>query len=60
MRIMDYNRVVRDLNGLNHQTFVAKVAEAFSVVPAESRVHPDKPGVVGMYLDCLLYTSRCV
>ena len=50
MRILDYNRVVRDLNGLAPEQFLARVGERFAVTPAAGRVHPEKPGVVGMYL----------
>ncbi len=50
MRILDYNRVVRDLNGLSPDAFLARVSERFAVTPAACRVHPEKPGVVGMYL----------
>ncbi len=50
MRIMDYNRVVRDLNGLTQEAFLGRVGEFFSVSPANSQVHPEKSGVVGMYL----------
>ena len=50
MRILDYNRVVRDLNGLAPAEFLARVGEGFAVTPAAAAVHPDKPGVVGMYL----------
>lgn len=50
MRIMDYNRVVRDLNGLSVDAFLARVGEPFAVSPAAERMAPEKPGVVGMYL----------
>jgi len=50
MRILDYNRVVRDLNGLAPAEFLARVGERFAVAPAAAAVHPDQPGVVGMYL----------
>jgi len=50
MRIMDYNRVVRDLNGLSPEAFLARIAEHFSVTPADDRVKPEKTGVVGLYL----------
>jgi uncharacterized protein (DUF1015 family) len=50
MRIMDYNRVVRDLNGLSVDDFLARVGERFSLAQAAGRVAPEKPGVVGMYL----------
>ena len=50
MRIMDYNRVVRDLNGLSVADFLTQVGQRFTVSPADGAVHPEKPGVVGMYL----------
>ncbi|MGE5386957.1 MAG: DUF1015 domain-containing protein [Betaproteobacteria bacterium] len=50
MRIMDYNRVVRDLNGLSVEAFLARIGESFAVAPVDGQVHPEKPGVVGMYL----------
>ena len=50
MRIMDYNRVVRDLNGLSVADFLTQIGEHFAISPAEGAVHPEKPGVVGMYL----------
>ena len=50
MRIMDYNRVVRDLNGHSPESLVTEIGTRFAVTPADGRVHPEKPGVVGMYL----------
>ncbi|HEX9194701.1 MAG TPA: DUF1015 family protein [Azonexus sp.] len=50
MRIMDYNRVVHDLNGMTPADFLAKVGKHFTVAPATGGVKPEKPGVVGMYL----------
>lgn len=50
MRIMDYNRVVRDLNGLSVDHFLTRIGEHFSVSPAPSRIAPEKPGIIGMYL----------
>ncbi len=55
MRIMDYNRVVRDLNGLSPAEFLARIGERFSVSPAAGQVRPEKPGVVGMYLQGCWY-----
>jgi uncharacterized protein (DUF1015 family) len=50
MRIMDYNRVVRDLNGLSPADFLARIGENFSITAATEQVSPEAPGVVGMYL----------
>jgi len=49
MRIMDYNRVVRDLHGLSSEAFLQLVEETFLIATAKNQVHPEKPGVVGMY-----------
>jgi uncharacterized protein (DUF1015 family) len=55
MRIFDYNRVIKDLNGLNKDEFLAKVKERFDVNPASAQVKPDKPARFGMYLDGVWY-----
>ena len=50
MAIMDYNRVITDLNGLTPDAFLAKIGSAFSVEPAAAAVKPERPGVFGLYL----------
>jgi uncharacterized protein (DUF1015 family) len=50
MQILDYNRVVRDLAGMSPETFLARVTDRFKVTAAGAAVHPDGPGVFGMYL----------
>ena len=50
MRILDYNRIVRDLNGLSVADFLARVGQRFAITPVAGRVRPEKSGVVGMYL----------
>ena len=50
MKIMDYNRVVIDLNGLDTQAFLKRVGEQFSVQASSSRVKPAKPNEFGLYL----------
>lgn len=50
MKIMDYNRVVKDLNGLSEEQFLARVAERYAVTPADSQVRPSRPGECGLYL----------
>ncbi len=51
MRIFDYNRVIKDLNGLSDEAFLAKVGERFNVTPANAQVRPDQPTRFGMYMD---------
>jgi uncharacterized protein (DUF1015 family) len=50
MKIMDYNRVVKDLNGLERSAQVARLATAFTVEDCSQQVHPACPGEFGMYL----------
>ncbi|MDH3899468.1 MAG: DUF1015 family protein [Gammaproteobacteria bacterium] len=50
MQILDYNRVVRDLNGMTPETFLAGLTDRFTVTPVDSACHPQGPGEFGMYL----------
>ncbi|MET0088517.1 MAG: DUF1015 family protein [Candidatus Thiodiazotropha sp.] len=58
MQILDYNRVVRDLNGLDKQTFLDKVAAEFQLEPRGEPVKPAQPAEFGMYLDGQWYRLR--
>ncbi|MCA1805956.1 MAG: DUF1015 family protein [Xanthomonadaceae bacterium] len=50
MKILDYNRVITDLNGLNPEQFLPKVAEHFDLMASAEAVHPRGHGEFGMYL----------
>ncbi len=50
VRILDYNRVVRDLGGLSEERFLEVVGVRFSMAPAPARVKPGAPHEFGMYL----------
>ena len=50
MQIFDYNRVVRDLAGMTPEAFLARVAGSFSVIASQTAVHPEGPGIFGLYL----------
>ncbi len=50
MHIMDYNRLITDLNGLSAEAFLEKLSAAFSVESAAGAVKPDRPGSFGLYL----------
>jgi uncharacterized protein (DUF1015 family) len=51
MRILDYNRVVKDLNRLSVPDFLVRIAHQFTVTPATAPVRPARAGQFGMYLD---------
>ncbi|HEC11656.1 MAG TPA: DUF1015 domain-containing protein [Acidiferrobacteraceae bacterium] len=50
VQILDYNRVVRDLNGLSQEDFIKEVSKTFSVEVCNGPVKPEQVGEVGMYL----------
>lgn len=51
MQVLDYNRVVQDLNGLTAETFLARVGKAFTVSENNGPVRPAHPHAFGMYLE---------
>lgn len=52
LKIMDYNRVVKDLNGNSKEEFINKISEKFEVSLANSdgAYHPEDKHNFGMYL----------
>jgi uncharacterized protein (DUF1015 family) len=49
LRILDYNRVVRDLHGLSIDAFLAKLREKFTLTPSATPVKPAQHGDFGLY-----------
>jgi uncharacterized protein (DUF1015 family) len=58
MRILDYNRVVRDLNGLTPAEFLARIRESFTVTTVTERGSPSRTETFGMYLGATWYELR--
>jgi uncharacterized protein (DUF1015 family) len=58
MRILDYNRVIRDLNGMSSGTLLETIGRAFDVESATQAVKPTQPGQVGLYLGGCWYQLR--
>lgn len=50
MQILDYNRVIRDLNGLSPEAFLEALKPAFRITPEAAAVRPAKPAEFGLYL----------
>ena len=51
LKIMDYNRVVRDLNGYDVATFLEELETYCHIGGSDIPVKPARKGQVGMYLD---------
>jgi uncharacterized protein (DUF1015 family) len=58
MKILDYNRLVKDLNGLSREAFLKRVAETFDVVPSDVAAKPAMANEFGMYLPGQWYRLR--
>ena len=51
LKILDYNRVIKDLNGLTEDEFIKKLSGKFDIAETEGRAKPEKAGDFGMYMD---------
>lgn len=50
MTILDYNRVLRDLNGRDPEQVLAQLRSSYGVEPSDQPVRPSAAGELGMYL----------
>jgi uncharacterized protein (DUF1015 family) len=50
MQILDYNRVVAGLNGMDAEAFLARLRRSFSVEKSPKPVKPARPAEFGLYL----------
>ena len=51
LQILDYNRVVRDLNGRTAADLLAQIGKTFTAENECNAVRPERPGQFGMYLE---------
>lgn len=49
--IMDYNRVVKDLNGLSPEAFLEKLGEFFEIQKLSEAAHPGRKGEFTLFLE---------
>ncbi|MBD0286730.1 MAG: DUF1015 domain-containing protein, partial [Flavisolibacter sp.] len=56
LAIMDYNRVVSDLNGLTEEAFLQQLQQEFTMQKSDGRVKPAEPHQFGLYLKGIWYT----
>jgi len=60
LHIMDYNRVVKDLNGNTEEEFLEKVKKDFYVEPRGSKYSPEDQKMFGMYLNGKWYKLTAI
>jgi uncharacterized protein (DUF1015 family) len=50
MTILDYNRVMRDLNGHTPEALLTEIGKRYTIAPSDQAVRPQSAGEVGMVL----------
>ena len=50
LAVMDYNRTVKDLNGMSESDFLSKLSEKFEIEPKTLAYRPEKRHTFGLYL----------
>lgn len=58
LKILDYNRVLKDLNGRTPEEFLEKLGEVCNVGELPGAAHPAKQNVVNMYLGGKWYSCE--
>lgn len=53
--VLDYNRTVKDLNGLSDEEFLSVIQKDFNVKASENSVKPNKKHTFGMYMNNTWY-----
>src|SRR5688572_22071752 len=51
LAIMDYNRLIKDLNGMDSDDFISALQDDFTITMSEEPVKPSQQHEFGMYLD---------
>ncbi|MGQ1786607.1 MULTISPECIES: DUF1015 domain-containing protein [unclassified Saccharicrinis] len=59
LKIIDYNRVVKDLNGLSNQEFMARLRDCFEIIQTSNEIiKPDELHQFSMYLNGKWYKLK--
>lgn len=51
VRIYEFNRIVKDLNGLSAAEVIERLGVSFEVSPSHTPVHPHRKGEMGLYME---------
>lgn len=60
LAIMDYNRVIKDLNGMRPEEFISALEEDFTVTKSSKPVKPSRLHEFGMYLNAQWYSLHAM
>jgi len=60
LKIMDYNRVLKTLNGMDENELLEKISQKFEIEYTSSEeIHPERKGHMAMFLNDKWYSLRC-
>jgi uncharacterized protein (DUF1015 family) len=51
VRIYEFNRIVKDLNGLSATEVIERLSHSFEIAPSHTAVHPHRKGEMGLYIE---------
>ena len=51
LKIMDYNRVIKDLNGNTADEFITKLSQKYDIKDSDGAYHPAEKGEAGLYIN---------
>ena len=70
LRILDFNRIVKDLNGLSTEEFITSISKTYKIEKRDKSFVPDNKDEIGMYIednwysltanDCTFDRTHCV
>ena len=58
LKILPYNRVVKDLNGMSKDEFISEISKVCDVKAVDAAYQPETKGFVGMYLEDTWYELK--
>jgi uncharacterized protein (DUF1015 family) len=58
LHILPYNRLIRDLNGMDNETFLKKLEVSFDVTKAEMAIEPKEAHTFGLYMNGSWYLLK--
>ena len=58
LSVMDYNRVVADLNGYDAESFLSHLNDVVTLTKVEKAFHPEEKGTFAMFLDDKWYSLK--
>ena len=55
LEVLDYNRTVKDLNGLNEEEFLIAIEKNFKIKVSKEAIKPNRKHTFGMYMNNIWY-----